>query len=371
MPSPRGAAPRTALLIVPDQRWLNSLVVLGTIAVGCVVIFFASQLFSYFGDIVLVFFLGWLLAFILSPLVNRLDRALPFVPRVVSVVIVYGLLVAIVVWIVILLANALASSILEYLAAAPGLMDRLPETLAPWQRWLDGLGLDQVDLVAQAREVLANLGTYGREAIGPLQQVAVASVGTLGNLLVVLMMSLYMVADGNRILAFLFRLVPRAWRNEAVVLQRSVSQSFGGFLRGQAGMGVAYFGVALVANAAGGLDYAPVTSVASGVLQMIPFFGPYVSWAPPVLVAIVSRPDALPVVLPIMVAGWLLVMNVLQPRLMSKAVGIHPLVVLGSVLIGERVAGITGAIFAVPIAAVLSTMLFHVLGRTEQPGPAA
>ena len=59
--------------------------------------------------------------------------------------------------------------------------------------------------------------------------------------------------------------------------------------------------------------------------------------------------------------GWLIVMNVLQPRLMQEAVGIHPIVVLGSVLIGSKIAGITGAIFGIPIAAVLSAFFFHFL----------
>ena len=190
-------------------------------------------------------------------------------------------------------------------------------------------------------------------------------------MLILLILSLYMVVDSERILSFLFRLVPPTRQEEARLLERSISQSFGGFLRGQAIMGVVYFGVALVANAAGGLDYAAVTSVAAGTLQAVPFFGPFVSWAPPVLVAILLNPDQIPIVLVIMAIGWVFVMNVLQPRVMEQAVGIHPIVVLGSVLIGGRVAGITGAIFGIPIAAVLSAFFFHFFGRSYETGPVA
>jgi hypothetical protein len=69
--------------------------------------------------------------------------------------------------------------------------------------------------------------------------------------------------------------------------------------------------------------------------------------------------------------GWLIVMNVLQPMLMQAAVGIHPIVVLGSVLIGSKIAGITGAIFGIPIAAVLSAFFFHFLILTREPSPVA
>jgi hypothetical protein len=67
-------------------------------------------------------------------------------------------------------------------------------------------------------------------------------------------------------------------------------------------------------------------------------------------------------------AGWFVTMNFIQPRVMSSAVGIHPVVVLLSVLIGLRLQGVVGAIFAIPVAAVISAFFFHYLKRS-QGGP--
>jgi hypothetical protein len=67
-------------------------------------------------------------------------------------------------------------------------------------------------------------------------------------------------------------------------------------------------------------------------------------------------------------AGWFVTMNFIQPRVMASSVGIHPVVVLVSVLIGLRLQGFIGAIFAVPVAAVISSFFFHYLNRT-QGGP--
>ena len=195
-----------------------------------------------------------------------------------------------------------------------------------------------------------------------------ASLGAIGNLLLVLILSLYMVADRDHILSFLFRVVPPAYAEEARLLETSVARSFGGFLRGQALLGLSYALVAAGASAIFGLGYPAVTISVSGVLMAIPFFGPFVSWLPPVLVAIVLKPDVVLPTIAVMAAGWFVVMNVLQPRLMQQAVGIHPIVVLGSVLIGSKVGGIVGAIFGIPIAAVVSAFFFHYLGRTRSAG---
>ena len=108
-------------------------------------------------------------------------------------------------------------------------------------------------------------------------------------------------------------------------------------------MGLAFGLLTAIVNVVFGLPYGDVTSVASGVLHAIPFFGPFVSWLPPVAVALLSTQFPVPlIVLAIMAVGWFVTMNVLQPRLMAGAVGIHPIVVLGSVVVGTKLAGVAG-----------------------------
>jgi predicted PurR-regulated permease PerM len=65
-----------------------------------------------------------------------------------------------------------------------------------------------------------------------------------------------------------------------------------------------------------------------------------------------------------MAIGWFVIMNMVQPRLMAEAVGIPPIVVFASVLIGSKVAGIAGAIFGLPIAAVISAVFMFGLRRS-------
>jgi predicted PurR-regulated permease PerM len=351
-----------------ERRWLDALMILATVAVAFIVIGYLATVFFFLGDIVLVFFLAWLLAFILSPVVTGLVRVVPGLSRVAAVVVVYTLLLGTLSVLVVVIAQALARSISEFIAGVPKLSQDLPTVLAPWQERLAAIGLGQIDLVVQGRAFLANLNDYAAQLVGPIQQLAVASLGALGNLLLVLILSLYMIIDRDNIMSFLFRLVPPAYAEESRLLETSVARSFGGFLRGQAILGILYGLVATVAGVVFGLDYLPVVASASGVLMAIPFFGPFVSWLPPVLVAVLLRPDTVVPVLIVMGVGWFVIMNVVSPRVMQEAVGIHPIVVLGSVLVGSKVGGIAGAIFGIPIAAVVSAFFLQYLGRTRPGG---
>jgi len=361
------------MLSVTDRqrRWLTAVLVLGAFVLAMVAVELAATVFFAFGDVILVFFLAWLLAFILSPVVAGLTRLVPILPRVGAVVLVYATLVGGIVLVVVLVAGALAQSIGDFIASVPSLRDDLPQLLAPWQDRLDHLGLNQVNLLAQATSFIDNLADYAVQLAGPVQQLAVASLGALGNVLIVLILSLYMVVDRDAILSFLFRVVPPSGKEEARLLERSVARSFGGFLRGQAILGVVYAAVAAVTSAVLGLPYLAVSTAAAGVLMAIPFFGPFVAWAPPVIVALLVPGEHALLAFILMAVGWLIVMNVLQPRLMQEAVGIHPIVVLGSVLVGSKIAGVTGAIFGIPVAAVLSAFFFHFLILTREPSPVA
>ena len=353
-----------------ERRWFDAILVLGAVALGFIVLGFVSVIFAIFGDLIMVFFLAWLFAFMLQPLVNRVT-AIPFMSRAGAIFTVYFLLFGSLVVLSIFVAAAVVNSIGDFVTNLPTLRANLPTIIAPWQARLDGIGITGIDLLTQATFLLDNLSDYAVQLAAPLQQLAVASIGAIGNLLLVVVFSLYMVADRERLVAFGFWLVPTGYKAEARILEEAVSRSFGGFIRGQVVTGLAFGAICFVGSLVFGLDYLPVTTFTAGLLMMIPFFGPFVAWLPPILAAIFLKPDALVGIGIIVAIGWLLVMNWLQPRIMATSLRIHPIVVLGSVLVGLKVAGISGAIFGIPIAAVLSALILHALNRNRGTGPVA
>lgn len=345
-----------------ERRWLHAALVLGTLVLGLLLIAQIAVILSFFSDILLILLLAWLLAFMLSPLVGVLDRALPQLPRVFVVGGVYLGMFVILSWIALVVAGNLASSISGFITQLPTFQARLPEILAPLQGIVGSLGF-QVDVAQVAKDILANLGSLGGNVVEPLTGVALFSLGIVGNLLIIIFLSLFILLDKDRILAYANRLVPPQYSEQANLFETSVASSFGGFIRGQFIQGLIYAGVAAFAHIIFGLDFLPASAALSGVLQAIPFFGPFVSWAPPVIVAVLTKPEAAIPTLIVMGIGWFIVMNIVQPRVMSQAIGLHPVIVLVSVLIGVKIAGIAGAVFALPFAAVIAAFFQHFLAR--------
>lgn len=345
-----------------EQRWFRAILILGTLVLALILLSQVSVLLAFFSDLLLVLLLSWLLAFMLSPLVGLIQRALPGLPRALAVGLIYVVLLIVIGSLLVVLADSLAKSIQNFVVALPDLQARLPEILAPLQGALAGLGF-QVDLLTAARDLLVSLGNIGDELVQPLTDLAIFSLGIVGNLFIVIFLSLFILLDRDRILAYVNRLVPPRYSETARIFETSVSTSFGGFIRGSVIQGVIMAAIAAVAHLVAGLDFLPASAALSGVLQAIPFFGPFFSWIPPVLVAILTKPDALIPTLVIMGVGWFVVSNIVTPRVMAHAVGIHPIVVLVSVLVGAKIAGIAGAIFAVPFAAILASFFQHFLAR--------
>jgi predicted PurR-regulated permease PerM len=350
-----------------ERRWLHAVLVLGTLVLALVLLSQVSVILVFFSDILLTLLLAWLFAFMLSPLIGLLERAFPKLPRAGLVALVYIALFLGLSWILLLVAGSLASSIGNFIVQLPTFQARLPEILAGLQQTLTNLGF-QVDVVQAAQDLLASLGNIGDDLVGPLTGLALFSIGIVANLLIIIFLSLFILLDKDRILAYVNRLVPPQYSEQARLFETSVSTSFGGFIRGQFIQGLVFGAYAVLVHLVLGLDFMPASAALVGVLQAIPFFGPIVSWAPPVVVAILTKPD---IVLPTVVAmgvGWFIVNNIVLPRVMSQAVGIHPVVVLISVLIGIKIAGIAGAIFALPFAAVVAAFFESFLGRNaNQP----
>ena len=190
------------------------------------------------------------------------------------------------------------------------------------------------------------------------------TLATLGSLFLILVISLYMLMDSDRILGRLRSAVPRTYRDEADLFERSTVKAFGGFLRAQLILAAVQALLVAVVGTAFGVPFLFLWGTMSALAMLIPVFGPPLALVPPIVGTALFDPSALvPVALILLVVQTLLV-NWLQPRLLRDALGLHPILVLVGLLVGAQVAGVWGALFGIPVIAVAWVFVTYLLFGT-------
>ena len=274
-----------------EHRWLTALLILATLAFGFVVVDYVGKWITYFSDVIMIFFLAWLLAFILSPIANGLVHLFPRLPRALAVI-----------------DRLFAADRRRHHRSAcwwPSSSTRRSRTWSttgrpstPGCTTSCSRGRTASTPSAATRSTwttrsgncwptsrTAPASSPSRSAISPSPASASSATCSSSSSCRCTWPS---TATGSSASFSDSSRPPTPTRPR--LLEHSISRSFGGFLRGQALMGLLYGVISMLASVLLGLPYMPVTAATSGILQAIPFFGPFVSWTPPVLVALFFKP---------------------------------------------------------------------------------
>jgi len=352
--------------------WLRALAMLGCAIAGLYLVGLLWQMVQEFADIILLFFLAWLLAFVLEPLVGALVESR--VPRLAAIGLTYLTLLVVLSAGVILLVPALSAQTVEAIRNMPGYVDQATGFLTDLQtstnQWLiDHRSPIMINLQSalNPQELARRADSFGPQVLGNVVGVATGAATLLAEVLILLILSFYFMADGARLAESLILALPPRAQDDMRFLVATIHRAFAGFLRGQViqsllgGVGTG------VVMALLGIDYALLSSVVAALVLFIPFLGPPLAVILPVTIALLTKPDVTLILLILLIALQQVIFNVIAPRVLSQQVGLHPLMVFFAVLTGARVAGIWGAIFGVPIVAVLTAMIsFYRAGNEER-----
>ena len=354
---------------VLDRRatWIEAFVVLATIAAGFVVLGFLAAYFHDYSHLALIFFSAWLIASLVSPVADFLQRRLRHLPRVAAVLGVVVPVILIGALIGARVVISLTDSFAALAAALPGLIANPPALVTDIQAWLAARGI-ATDL-REAYRTLANalLGSLG----GGAQSLVLGASGVVGafaDALTVITLAIFIAIDRDRILQFGIDLMPVERRNDQILFRKSVGAAFSGFIRSQLITGAAYGLWAAVVSLAFGLPFVAASAFLSALIMAIPIYGPYVSWLPPVVVAVLVGASSAPLVAVVMLVGWFLNMNVLAPLVRSDQLQVHPVVLTFAFLLGAQLAGPIGAIVAIPLAAVAQAFFLAYRDRYRAGG---
>ncbi len=310
-----------------DLSSLKLLITLGTIAVGIYLFEYVVKFLRDFSDIIIILFFGWLVSFILEPFVDIFTNYLK-VPRIISTVIVF-ILAAILIgltFIVFIPDLAIQFKTLEQLL--PTFKESAPPVVAD--------GIDNFT-----------------KSIGNYTNIIPSVTQFLVNLVTILILSFYLVIDKDNLNRRMFALTPRKYHDEMRFVQRVIDQSFASFVRIQILWGFLGGIITWIVLTIFGINFAGSTSLISGVLTAVPVIGPIIGVIPPLLVALVERPDQALLIFLIIFIIQQFIFNAIGPKIIGSAFNINPVIVILSLLIGIKVAGATGAVFAIPVASII------------------
>jgi predicted PurR-regulated permease PerM len=349
-------------IVVP--RWIQ-LVGLPVVAV------LAYLLASTLGHALFLFLTASVIAFLLNPLVRRLEGVR--VPRGLGVAIVYLTFAAAVVITVVAIATVVvdqARSAAEradaYVTEEDGRtgLTGAERDLDRLQVWLDDHGLEGVEVRQEVTGWLDDLSAgeisgYTQDAISFARGAAISFVLLLFSIVLIIVISIYMLLDMPRLEAMIDRRFPPANGSPLTV---RIESALVGYVRGQlllstiigasAGIGMWLLGV--LGLVPGAERYALLFGLWTAVIEVIPYIGPWLSAVPPAIYALVVDPVwGFFWVAALFVFIYQIEGHVVVPNVMANALRLHPLLVIFGLLAGGELYGIPGVLIALPTMAAL------------------
>jgi predicted PurR-regulated permease PerM len=329
----------------------------------------AWQLVSAVNHAVFIFVVAALIAILLNPIV-RAFCALR-IPRALAVFLVYGLFAVALSGLVVVAATVLtdqvrasASVVQDEFEPRAG-TDRTPadQKVDQLQSWLDRHGLKSVEVRKLADDAIQkirdfDLESHSGQAVGIAQNLALTVFESLFNIVLVIVISIYMLLDADRLSRFLRRLFPGGSTEDDLI--ERCERALVSYVRGQttvslvigATAGVLLWVLGVLGIFENGDDYALAFGAWAAVVEVIPYVGPWLGAIPPLLVALVESPSAAIAVALAFLFIHQIEGHVVIPKLMGGAVGVHPLVVIFTLLASAQLYGLAGVFVALPLVAV-------------------
>jgi len=322
------------------------------------------------GHVIFLFLTASVIAFTLNPLVRDLTRVK--VPRSLSVAIVFAIFAAAVAALLIAVGavafdqtrNA-AARIDDYVTdvqPATG-QTAAEEDIDGIQAWLDDHGLERIQIRERVNEWIDSLGAgdisgYAQDAIEFAQGAAVSVVLLLFSLVLIVVISIYMLLDMQRLERSIDARFPP---HDGPPLTQQIESALWGYVKGQAilstvigaSAGVGMYILGKTGLVEGADEYALLFGLWTAFIEVIPYIGPWLSAVPPALYALVVDPIGLIWVAVLFLLIYQVEGHVVVPNVMAGALRLHPLLVIFGLLAGGELYGIPGVLVALPTMAAL------------------
>lgn len=370
------------------KRMIHALALMGVIVAGFYTFSLLKDALIILLNILSPFLTGLLLAYILAPIVLALQHRLKL-GRIMGTLVLYllvflliGLIMAVLIPKVLSELIALFNTIKD---AIPSLIDNLSRNKylkldADLMRVLrDKITAVTVDYEKLAESILPKLRDVASNGLVAVGKATVGIFTGLGwtisffsFLSFVIIINFYFIADWEEIMPLVRKMIPPAHRERVLDIMAKMDTAVGGFLRGQLTIStivgslfaIGLFGIGFIGFPAL-INYSVLIGTAAAIGGFIPYLGAVIGVTPAILIVLLTggltwkiKLISLGAVLALFAAIHAIEGFVLQPRIVGKGAGLHPLVVMLALIAGGQF-GIGGMIIAIPVASVIRVLIYE------------
>ena len=231
----------------------------------------------------------------------------------------------------------------------------IPEGMRALEARLISLGVPEDFVRSTITDVSRQLVSVGQELASGILSATGTLAGGIAAALVTLIISFYLLLGWDRAVRNLEAILPDTWADGFDRAVRAAEHTFGAWLGGQFIASLLWGGSVVLTYFIAGLEFGLLVAVGTGLLLFIPIFGMVVGIGVPIAMAAAIRIDlAIWVGLTVTLVS-LVIENIVKPRVMGSTIGVSPIVILSSVILGGIAAGFWGVLFGIPIGALLWT----------------
>ncbi len=295
----------------------------------------------FFRDLIIVFFTAFILAVIIDPLADFFSRHK--IPRAAAVLLIYILLLALIVSIFSLLIPPVFGQIQGFIKDLLGYWEKISAERVGLQ------SLEIKEIFGNLQESLSAVESGVSRIAGGAYGAVAGFFGNIFKFVLILVLAFYMVIQETELKSFVRFITPGKYRALLDESSREVRLGLTRWLRGQLILMVVIWFLVFVGLLILGVPYALVLSILAGVLEVIPYVGPVLSAVPAVLFGLSISPWTAVFTVILFVIVQRIENDLLVPKVMQKTTGLNPIVILLALVIGGKIAGVLGAILAIPI----------------------
>ncbi len=313
-----------------------------------------------FNDVLTPFVIGIAVAYLLNPLVIRLETL--GTSRTLATLLILAVFVLLVIGLLILVVPPLYRELAQLVASLPDYLQSVSDRLQPYlsrvEAEVDGANLDE-RIQGVVQNNLSNAFTLSSSVLGSLLSGGRALVSFLSVLFITPLVAFFMMREWPAVTKAVDDLIPRHNHDEIKDLLEKIDAKIAGFIRGQFLVALSLGLIYALALRIAGLEYGILVGLLAGLLSIIPLFGSIVGLAASVILAWLQTSDLVfvGIIASIFVVGQVLEGNVISPKLLGGSVGLHPLWILFSIMAGASLFGIVGMMISVPVAATAGVLL--------------